>query len=213
MTTLGRRLAGLLVVPASEVEKPPPADVDPAACAGIRGPVVVIVGPDWVDVVARDIAGGLAREHRRAALVLTWAADPAGLRRHVASRSAVRAAERLVGRGHSALAIGRIADVPVDCDERRGVPELQRVLADWREGPVVVALCGPRGHGFDAVLGTADLAVVATQTGSPSALGQAALLGVQDLAPAVCAVALRRGGWLARWRNRAAVATVLAALP
>jgi hypothetical protein len=208
VTALGR-FAELFVTPALRPAEPVVAEARPQSAGAC--PVVVMVGPQVV--VARDVAGALARAHRRPALVATWGADPSSLRPRTAARSAAREATRLISRGHSALACGRTVDIALDADDAAAAAELWRVLAAWGEGPVVVALCGARGPQFDAVLRASDLAVVATAGASLDGLEHIAYEGLREVAPAVCAVVLQRGGLVARLRNRAGVAAICEALP
>jgi len=194
----------------------PPGEDPDRACAG-PGPrpppgVAVLCGPADAAALAAALGLLLARRHRaRAVAVCVWTEG-----RHARSvwrapvlPAARRLASALAARGHGVASAGRLVTVslPAACED--AAIEARRAVAaaaSTSGAPTVLALGGPRGAAFDALLAEQDLVVVATRSGAAPSLARLAVEGLA--AEAVCACACEVPG-AARARALAEAGVVL----
>jgi hypothetical protein len=153
----------------------PPASVAGTCCvAAVLGPSAAVVP------VAAACAGELrARLRTPAALVCVWrpigpvAAPPAG----AATPGARRLAQRLTERGAAATACGRLAWLALETDPAAAAATARRAILAAGQ-PAVVAIAGPRPAELEAMLATAELAVVVLPAHADPAVGALALAGL-----------------------------------
>lgn len=216
---LARRIAEHFVCPA-DPHGASGGGLAPPPSAGFAPCVALLAPPP--DAPALGAALGLALAHARhssAAVVCVWSASPGiPLPRAPALPAARRLAAALARRGHDARAAGRLACVrlAVDCDA--AAAEAQRAGAAAGAAPVVLAIGGPRGPAFEALLEQQDLVVVAVARDADPALARLALAGLAravacDVPPADPARSLAAAGLALLPSTRRALAAPVAALP
>ena len=137
-----------------------PAEPRPAPATG-RTAVLLAASADAGPLGAL-LALSLARRPRSAvALLLGWHA-PTRLAGPPGTPAAARTVRTLTAHGAAASASGRLVRVVLPDDEAQAVATTTRtVSAAPVAAPVVIALGGPRGDGFEDVVAGADLVVVA----------------------------------------------------
>jgi hypothetical protein len=183
---------------------------------GRHAPAVAVLGAGAA-ALAVDLAAALAQRGRHpVALTAVWGASPPAPPRG----QAVRPAERL------AAALEGLADVPAPAAGGDGVvvclPEDPDIAvaalaaaeaAVAGEGPVVLAVCGPRPAAFDALLAARDVLVPALPDDAPPMLAGVAAVTLGEVAPGarVVPVVLPGSGLPRPFRHRSVVRQVLEA--
>lgn len=164
--------------------------VAPAAEPAARNPPIeaaraVVLGEAGVPVAAALAAGGC---------VGVWRAQPPALTAAPGTPGARRLAERLEIRGLSAVVRGRLAWVVLDADPVAAAAEAQRVAAAV-EGPVAIAVAGPRQAAFEPLIADADRVVAVVAAGELGALVAAGCDCDVVPAPAPVERVLALAGW------------------
>lgn len=93
-----------------------------------------------------------------------------------------RLADRLVGRGLSATARGRLVTVALPAEPSAARAAAERTHAAIGDAPFVLVVAGPRPPELDPLLAAADRLVVVPRAGAPDGLEQLALATTAHLA-------------------------------
>jgi hypothetical protein len=131
----------------------------------------------------------LARRGREPVVAVCLWTDgcaPRAVWRAPALPAARRMAAALAARGHDVRPAARLALVLLPASEPDAAAQARRAAAAAGPAPTVLALGGPRGAAFDALLAEQDLVVVATRGDADPALAQLALDGLAGAAVRAC---------------------------